>query len=168
MTLFELLAARVREFDTTFRAIHQAATAGDLGLARLTFDDLSVKLLARMHAVSVLLYGRLDRDDALMAEVAQARAEHDEIEQTIATLRIGALEGADWLRAVRRLERQVVDHLDFEDCMLLPFVRLALGPDEADQLVREYELTERMAASVSGPSITYEPVSAPATLYVPA
>jgi len=155
MTIVELLQRKHHEVDALFSEIDYAAAASKHRLARATFRGLSIKLIASMRAVHAVVYPRF-AFHGLAAEVTDASREHYRIERAINHIRIGALSPEEWRAAVRELRWMVDDHATAAECALFPFATLALTGDELRTIATEFLAYEPVAASVAGPSITYD------------
>jgi len=156
MTIVELLQRKHHEVDALFSEVDYAAAASKYRLARATFRGLSIKLIASMRAVNAVVYPRFAFHARLAAEVTDASREHYRIERAINHIRIGALAPEEWRAAVRELRRMVDDHATAAECALFPFATLALTGDELRTIATEFLAYEPVAASVAGPSITYD------------
>ena len=157
MTIFELLTRDHRQLDMRFREVHAFMVDGQLEAAHEAFQALSVTLLGSMRAEHAVVYPRF-AFVGLREEVTQALREHDQIEQTVNHIRLAGLPAAEWQRSVELLERQIRAHVEAEETVLFPFARWALSDQDALDLAAEFEGYQPFAASVSGPSITYQMV----------
>ena len=161
MSIFEVLAHHQREIVELLVAVRAAITRGRRDQADVTFQRAAIQLLAGLRAEHAVVYPRLAHVPGLVAEVAQARREHDEIEQTLNRLRVGRLLPALWDAELERLARQVEQHADLEELSLFPIASLALSPRELAKIGADYVACLERARSVAGPSITYEPALDP-------
>ena len=161
MSIFEVLALHRREVAGSLSEVRSALASGQRAHAEETFQRAAIQLLAGLRAEHAVVYPRLTDVPGLVAEVAQARGEHDEIEQTLNRLRVGQLAPELWDAELDRLARQVEQHADLEELSLFPIASLALSPRELTKIGADYVAYLERARSVAGPSITYEPAREP-------
>lgn len=148
--------------------VRSAIARNDRDEAESIFQRAASALLAGLRAEHAVVYPRLSDVAGLGAEVAQARREHDDIEQTLNQLRVGGLAPDAWDAALDRLSRQVSQHADLEELSMFPIAALALSPSELAKLAADYLAYLERARAVAGPSITYEPApdeDEPRTIY---
>jgi hypothetical protein len=157
MSIFEVLGRQQREIEELFGDIKNAVSTNQRELAYVTFQLLSMKLIAAMRAEHAVVYPRFERDAKLIDEVAQARREHDAIEQLITRIRVTGLRKDAWAREVAALAKLVAQHAELEEYTLFPLAALAIPMAELSKIGVEYKACHTMATSVAGPSITYEP-----------
>ncbi len=158
MSAFESLSRHQREIDELLGDVRNAVASEQRVLADANFQLLAVKLLACMKAEHAVVYPRLADVAGLVAEVAQARREHDGIEQTLNRLRVGGLAPDAWDAELDRLARQISAHADLEEFSLFPIASLALSAKELARIEADYLAYHARTVTVAGPSITYDPV----------
>lgn len=158
MSAFESLSRHQREIDELLGDVRNAVASEQRVLADANFQLLAVKLLACMKAEHAVVYPRLADVAGLVAEVAQARREHDAIEQTLNRLRVGGLAPDAWDAELDRLARQISTHADLEEFSLFPIASLALSAKELARIEADYLAYHAFTVTVAGPSITYDPV----------
>lgn len=157
MSIFDVLNKQQREIEELFGDIKNAVESNQRELAYVTFQLLAMKLITCMKAEHSIVYPRFERDAGLVDEVAQARREHDQIEQSINRLRVEGLRKDAWVREVASLHKQFTQHAELEEYTLFPIAALAMSPRDLEQIGQEFTAYHRIAATVSGASITYEP-----------
>jgi len=156
MTIFELLEHKHQELARLFRDVDHAVAASKHRLAHAVFRELSVKLIACLRAEHAVVYPQFAYLARLETEIAEASREHDVMEGTINHIRLAMLTPDDWHEAVKRLHSQVVAHAITEQWVLFPIATLALSADELRAIGVQFLAYEPIAASVAGPSITYD------------
>lgn len=139
--------------------VRSAIAKSERAEAEAIFQRAAIKLLAGLRAEHAVVYPRLADVAGLLAEVAQARREHDDIERTLTLLRIGGLAPDAWDAELDRLARQVSQHADLEELSMFPIAALALSPRELAKIDADYVAYLERARAVAGPSITYEPAA---------
>lgn len=157
MSAFDALSRHQREIDELLGDVRNAIATDQRALAETTFQLLAIKLMACMKAEHAVVYPRLADVAGLVAEVAQARREHDAIEQTLNRLRVGGLHAEAWDGELDRLARQIAAHTDLEEFSLFPIASLALTAKELARIQTDYLAYHARSTAVAGPSITYEP-----------
>ncbi|MEO8702264.1 MAG: hemerythrin domain-containing protein [Kofleriaceae bacterium] len=156
MLITELLERAHRELDAMFEDVDVAVSQGKHRLAREQFRRLSIRLIATMRAEHATVYPRLAFVAGLADEVSEAAREHDRIERAINEIRLAGLAPMDWRDRVGELRNTVADHARAEQWVLFPIATLALTSADLKSLADAFLAYEPIAASVAGPSITYE------------
>ena len=122
------------------------------------FDQVAAnKLIACMRAEHAVVYPRFADVDGLLAEVAQARREHETIEDSINLLRIAGLHGDAWDAELDRLIRLFEQHSDLEELSMFPIAGLSMTTRELVKIGVDFATYLATSASVAGASITYQP-----------
>jgi hemerythrin HHE cation binding domain-containing protein len=155
-TIFDALRKSHREVEELFGDVQNAIHTGQVELAKMLFQLVSVKLVSGMRAEHSVVYPRFAHDANLVDEVADALREHAGIERMINMLRIGQLDEAEWCAAVSQLGQLVADHTDCEEYALFPMARLSLSSEMVEQIGAEYLEHVRMVSPIAGASITWE------------
>ena len=159
MSIFEVLARHQREVAEAISEVRSAIASDQRAHAEALFQRAAIMLLAGLRAEHAVVYPRLADVAGLLTEVAQARREHDEIEQTLDRMRIGGLGPDAWDTELDRLARQVSQHADLEELSMFPIAALALSPRELATIDADYAAYLERARSVAGASITYDPAT---------
>ena len=155
-TIFDALRKSHREVEELFGDVQNAINTGQIELAKMLFQLVSVKLVSGMRAEHSVVYPRFAHEAHLVDEVAEALREHGGIERMINMLRIGQLEETEWCTAVSQLGQLVADHTDCEEYALFPMARLSLSNELVEQIGTEYLEHVRMVSPIAGASITWE------------
>jgi hypothetical protein len=156
MSIFEVLGRQQRQIEELIEDTIQQMAKGQKELAFVTFQLLSNKLIACMHAEHATVYPRLERDAGLVAEVAQARAEHEAIEETITRLRVAGLRRSAWLVELSNLARLVERHAELEEFTLFPIAALTLSGEQLVEIGKQFTASLAVATMVADAAITYE------------
>ncbi len=156
MTIFDVLQRRQQELEVLFREIDAAVAADKHRLARARFRELSVKLIACLRAEHAVVYPRFAYLAHLHAEIADASREHDAIERAINHIRLSLLEPAAWHAAVTVLKDLVAAHAVTEEWVVFPMAHVILTSEALCEIGEAFMAYEPIAASVAGPSITYD------------
>lgn len=155
MTIFDVLANRQRTIEALFRRVHAAALP-EHRPALAAFVGLSTRLIAVMRAERAVVYPAFVVDAGLDEEVGLARQQHDAIERSIHEIRLAGLTTEAWQGAVTQLHAMVTEHHELEELMLVPMARLRISPEHARKLAADFVVSELLAMTVAGVSITYE------------
>lgn len=157
MAIFDLLSKQCREIEELFGDVQNAVISDQMELAEVTFQLLSVKLITAMRAEHATVYPRIADATGLVHEVLVAVKQHDEIEQAINNVRLGALAQDAWCDGIAHLGKLVADHADYEEQTLFPVARLSLSNLQQRRIAADYMCFQPVAASVASVSITYDP-----------
>jgi hypothetical protein len=114
----------------------------DVASARSAYPQLAATIIAHLHAESAVLLPRLAKIDAVAGFLASTRADHARIEGDVRELAHQNLTDSEWLRALRRLEDDVVQLIDHEEGQVYPAARRAVPLDEAHALAKELRTAE--------------------------
>ena len=155
-TIFEALRSSHREVEELFGDVQNAVSTGQIELAKMVFQLVSVKLVSSMRAEHSVVYPRFAKEAGLVDEVSQALLEHTGIERMIDLLRVGGLDSDEWCDAVAQLGSLVADHADCEECTLFPMVSLSLNTKALTDIAADYTARVRETVPIAGASITYE------------
>lgn len=158
MTIVEVLQHVHREIDALFQEVEDASAANKHRLAREVFRKLSNRLIACMRAEHAVVYPHLAFAH-LAAEVELSTREHARIEREINQIRLGAMPPELWRGRVKTLRQRVADHAISEKWVVFPIATLMLSADELQTIANDFRAYEAVAASVAGPSITYDTVA---------
>jgi hemerythrin-like domain-containing protein len=136
-TIFEVLAHDHRAIEAQFAQLQQ------LGVARIdeAWDDyerLADQLLMHLRAEAEVVYPTLVRVDELCDDIAQAVGDHDRLLRAIDDLRVTRVTPSEWLRAVRRLEAEIEEHIELAECEMFPIAKRALSETEAQALAHAF------------------------------
>lgn len=156
MSIFEQLSNQQREIEELFCDIRRALASDQRSLAGVMFQLAANKLIACMKAEHAVVYPRFADIDGLVAEVAQARREHDGIEQCVNRLRIGGLSGDAWDAELDRLVRAFEQHQELEELSMFPIAGLALTSKQLVKIGEDFKRYLAQSTTVAGASITYE------------
>jgi hypothetical protein len=156
MSIFEQLGKQQREIEELFCDIRRSLSSNQRSLARVTFQLAANKLIACMKAEHAVVYPRFADIDGLVTEVAQARREHDVIEQSINRLRIGGLAGDLWDAELDHLIRAFEQHAELEELSMFPIAGLALTSKQLVKVGEDFKRYLAQSTTVAGASITYE------------
>jgi hypothetical protein len=157
MSIFDQLGKQQREISELFCDTRRALSTDQRGLATVLFQLAANKLIACMRAEHAVVYPRFADVDGLVAEVAQARREHETIEDSINRLRIAGLHGDAWDAELDRLVRMFEQHTDLEELSLFPIAGLSLTTRELVKIGVDFAAYLARSTSVAGASITYAP-----------
>ncbi len=157
MTAFQAILRHQRRIDALLDDVRNAIAIGQRVLAESLFHELANALLACTKAEHMAVYPRLADVVEVVAEVAQARREHDGIEDTLTRLRIGGLDRDHWDAELDRLARQIVIHREREEFSLFPLAALTLDARDLERIERDYLAYHARYRDVVGASITYTP-----------
>jgi len=163
MSIFEQLGKQQREIGELFCDTRRALSTDQRGLAVVLFQLAANKLVACMRAEHAVVYPRFADIDGLVAEVAQARREHQTIEDSINLLRVAGLHGSAWEAELDRLIRLHEQHADLEELSMFPIAGLSLSTRALVKIGVDFAAYLGRSTSVAGASITYEP--APVAAY---
>lgn len=106
---------------------------------RELFPKLLVELQAHASAEQETLYERLrGRNDLLTCEVDDGVAEHDAIENTLATLVEIDVESDAWKQCLESLEECLQHHIDDEENEMFPAAKELIDAEEAVDIERAY------------------------------
>lgn len=156
MSIFEVLGRQHRQIEELVEDTIQQMAKGQTELAFVTFQLLSNKLVACMRAEHATVYPRLEHEAGLVTEVAQARAEHEAIEDAITRLRVGGLVRSAWLVELSNLARLIERHAELEELSLFPMAMLTLAADQVADMTQQFTAALAMATTVADAAITYE------------
>ena len=140
-TVFQVLAHEHRRLEAEFAALHVRAVES-VAAARATYPQLAATILAHLHAEDAVLMPRLAQIRGLTEMLAGSRADHARVETDALALDRPNLTDSEWLRALRRLEADVVRLIEREEAHVYPAARRALPPEEAQLLARELRRIE--------------------------
>jgi hypothetical protein len=156
MSIFEVLGRQQRQIEELIEDTIQQMAKGQKELAFVTFQLLANKLGACMRAEHATVYPRLERDAGLVTEVAQARAEHEAIEDAITRLRVGGLRRSAWLVELSNLARLVEKHTELEELSLFPMAALTFTNEQLVEIGHQFTAALAVTATVADAAITYE------------
>lgn len=156
MSIFEVLGRQQHQIEELIEDTIQQMAKGQRELAFVTFQLLSNKLIACMRAEHATVYPRLERDASLVTEVAQARAEHEAIEDAITRLRVAGLRRSAWLVELSNLARLVERHAELEEFTLFPIAALTFSSEQLAEMGEQFTAALAMASTVADAAITYE------------
>lgn len=156
MSIFEVLGRQQRQIEELIEDTIQQMAKGQKELAFVTFQLLSNKLVSCMRAEHATVYPRLERDAGLVDEVAQARAEHEAIEDAITRLRVAGLRRSAWLVELSNLARLVERHAELEELSLFPMAALTFSTEQLVEMGLQFTAALAMASTVADAAITYE------------
>jgi hemerythrin-like domain-containing protein len=140
-TVFQVLAHEHRHLEARFAALHVQAI-GSVSAARAAYPELAAAILAHLHAEDAVLTPRLEQIQSLSDVLAGSRADHAHVEADALSLDRPNLTDSEWLRALRRLEGELVRLIEREEAHVYPAARRALPPEEAQSLARELRRIE--------------------------
>lgn len=161
-TIFEALRTSHREVEGLFGDVQNAVDSGQIELAKMLFQLVSVKLVAAMRAEHAVVYPRFAKEANLVDEVTEALREHHGIEQMIDLLRVGGLDADEWCDAAAQLGTLVADHADSEECTLFPIASLSFDRKALTEIADDYLSCVKQTVPIAGASITWDlPVSDP-------
>ncbi len=140
-TIFQVLAHEHRDLEARFSAFHEAA-ADDFEAARQSYPDLAAAVIAHLHAEATVLVPRLAQIPALASILDGMRADQARIETEALALAHATLTPSEWVRGVRRLERDLERLIEREEAQVYPLARRALPPEESHDLARELRTVE--------------------------
>lgn len=156
MTIFEVLARQRRQIEELVADAIQQMAKGQTELAFVTFQLLSNKLVASMHAAHAAVYPRFERDVGLETEVAQAKAKHEAIEDAITRLRVAGLRRTAWHVELSTLARLIEQHAELEEYTLFPLAALTLAADQLEDIGQQFCAALAITSKVADAAITYE------------
>lgn len=156
MSIFEVLGRQQHQIEELIEDTIQQMAKGQKELAFVTFQLLSNKLIACMRAEHATVYPRLEHEAGLMTEVAQARAEHEMIEDAINRLRVAGLRRSAWLVELSNLARLVEQHSELEEFTLFPLAALTFSGEQLDEMGKQFAASLAMSTTVADAAITYE------------
>ncbi len=156
MSIFEVLGRQQRQIEELIEDTIQQMAKGQKELAFVTFQLLSNKLIACMRAEHATVYPRLEHDAGLVTEVAQARGEHEAIEDAINRLRVAGLRRSAWLVELSNLARLVEQHSELEEFTLFPIAALTFTAEQLAEMGQQFTMSLVMASTVADAAITYE------------
>ncbi len=157
MSIFEQIGKQQRQISELFCDTRRALSTEQRGLAVVLFQVAANKLIACMRAEHAVVYPRFADVDGLVAEVSQARRDHEEMEDSINQLRVGGLHGDSWDAELDHLIRLFLQHADLEELSLFPIAGLALTTTQLVKIGVDFAAHLARTTSVAGASITYEP-----------
>ncbi|MBA3465723.1 MAG: hemerythrin domain-containing protein [Deltaproteobacteria bacterium] len=140
-TIFQVLAHEHRDLEAELAALHVRA-AENMVAARAMFPKIAAAILAHLHAEDAVLMPRLAQIPGLSQMLAGSRADHARVESETLALDRPNLTDSEWLRALRRLEAELVRLIEREEAHVYPAARRALPPEEAKLLARELRRIE--------------------------
>lgn len=140
-TVFQVLAHEHRRLEARFAALHVRAVES-VAAARAAYPELAAAILAHLHAEAAVLMPRLAQIPNLANMLAGSRADHARVEADALSLDRPNLTDSEWLRAVRRLEADLVHLIEREEAHVYPAARRVLPPEEAQSLAREFRRIE--------------------------
>lgn len=156
MSIFDALGRQQRLLEELVEDALQQADKGQEELAFVTFQLLSNKLVACMTAEHATVYPRLEREAGLVIEVAQARREHEAIEEAITRLRVGGLAPAEWRQELASLANLMEQHAMHEEFTLFPIAALTFSQEQLAEIGQQFMAALLVATSVADAAITYE------------
>lgn len=156
MSIFEVLGRQQHQIEELIEDTIKQMAKGQKELAFVTFQLLSNKLIACMRAEHATVYPQLERDAGLTAEVAQARAEHEAIEEAINRLRVAGLRRSAWLVELSNLARLVEQHSELEEYTLFPIAALTFTAERLAEMGKQFTAALAVASTVADAAITYE------------
>ena len=157
MSIFDQLGKQQREISELFCDTRRATATEQRGLAVVLFQLAANKLIACMRAEHAVVYPRLADIEGLVAEVAQARREHETIEDSINLMRVAGLHGDAWDAELDRLIRLFEQHTDLEELSMFPIASLSLTTKQLVKIGADFAAYLAHSKSVAGASITYVP-----------
>lgn len=168
MSIFDVLGRQQRQIEELIADTIQQMSKRRPELAFVTFQLLSNKLIACMRAEHATVYPRFEREGGLVSEVAQARAEHDAIEEAITRLRVAGLRRSAWLVELSNLARLFEQHSELEEFTLFPLASLTFSAAQLEEMGEQFTRALLVTCTVADAAITYttsEP-EAPPTMVV--
>ncbi len=156
MSIFEVLGRQQRQIEELIEDTIQQMAKAQKELAFVTFQLLSNKLIACMRAEHATLYPRLEFEAGLIAEVAQARADHEAIEDAINRLRVAGLRRSAWLVELSNLARLVEQHSELEEFTLFPMAALTFTGEQLVEMGQQFTAALAVTSTVADAAITYE------------
>ena len=152
----EVLGRQQRQLEELIEDTVQQINKRQFELAFVTFQLMSNKLIACMRAEHATVYPRLERDAGLINEVAQARREHEAIEEAINRLRVGGLSRELWRTELEQLANLVERHAELEEYTLFPMAMLIMSAEQLKEIGEQFTLSLAVASTVADAAITYD------------
>lgn len=148
-TIFEVLAREHRELEARFAHV-QRLGAVNIDRARAEYDRLAVRLVGHLRTVINVLYPRLASFGELLDDIDDLSSNLDGVERTITDLRTPSSTPSEWLRAVRRLEDDIEEHVESAERDVFPFAKRALSVADAVTLARDFLGYEQLTIASAG------------------
>jgi iron-sulfur cluster repair protein YtfE (RIC family) len=136
MNAIELLT---QDHEKVKKLFEEAQRTSDMTEKTKLFDQIDTELAIHAEIEEAVFYPALEQHDELKEMVAEAREEHEQVEELLLEIEDLATEGTDFDGQLSTLKETVEHHVSEEEGEMFPKVRDVLAEDALDQLGRELE-----------------------------
>jgi hemerythrin-like domain-containing protein len=118
-------------------------TEGDSSERRRLFDLLKVELAAHAAAEEQVFYAELMSEPDGQDKARHSVAEHQTASEQIKDLEEMDMSSSAWLPAAKKLQREIVHHVDEEEREVFPLAKTLLEEGRAVDMAQEFQERKR-------------------------